>query len=109
MLVECQNCSAIVDGEIIGSYDDYEEESGVTGTYTFLKCPICAAPFIMIQVDSSEEGDEPQRLYPPMEMGISPTIPGSIRSAYAEARRCFGAKAYTATAMMCRKTLQGMV
>lgn len=107
MLVECPHCRAIVDGQIIGSYDDYEEESGVTGTYSFLKCPICAAPFIMLQIDSSE-WDEPTRLYPPTEMGISPAIPGSLRSAYAEAQLCFGAKAYTATAMMCRKTLQGI-
>jgi hypothetical protein len=41
-------------------------------------------------------------------MGISLAIPGSIRLAYEEARTCFRAKAYTATAIMCRKTLEGI-
>ena len=113
MLVECVNCEAIVDGEIIAEYLDHEEETGMTGKYSFLKCPRCSRPFIMLQVDESfgyEGGnwDEPRRLYPPIEMGVSQAIPNSLRLAYDEALSCFRAKAYTATAIMCRKTLEGI-
>jgi hypothetical protein len=108
MLVECRNCEAIVDGEVVASYEDYEEASGMTGKYSFLKCPRCSRPFIMLQVDSEPGWSEPQRLYPPREMGLSSTIPPSIRLAYEEARTCFNAKAYTAAAIMCRKTLEGI-
>ena len=113
MLVECVNCEAIVDGEVIAEYLDHEKETGMTGKYSFLKCPRCFRPFIMLQIDDSfgyEGGnwDEPRRLYPPIEMGVSQAIPNSLRLAYDEAESCFRAKAYTATAIMCRKTLEGI-
>jgi hypothetical protein len=41
-------------------------------------------------------------------MNVSVAIPNSLRLAYEEARSCFRAKAYTATAIMCRKTLEGI-
>lgn len=112
MLVECEHCQAIVDGEVIANYTDYEAETEATGRYTFLKCPRCSRPFIMLQVDDGsqlgENWDEPKRLFPPVEMSASPVIPFSLRSAYDEARACFRARAYTATAIMCRKTLEGI-
>ena len=45
MLVECVNCEAIVDGEVVAEYLDHEEETGMTGKYSFLKCPRCSRPF----------------------------------------------------------------
>ena len=108
MLVECQNCEAIVDGKVIASYQDYEQESDMTGKYSFLSCPKCARPFIMLQVEDGPDGGEPTRIYPPRDTGISLAIPTSIRSTYEEARTCFRTKAYTATAIMCRKTLEGI-
>jgi len=112
MLVECPNCEAFVDGEYTADYTDYEAASDMTGKYTFLKCPRCSRPFIMLQVDDGSGFDsawsEPSRLYPPIEMGIITAIPSSLRLAYEEARSCFRAKAYTATAIMCRKTLEGI-
>jgi Domain of unknown function (DUF4145) len=111
MLVECTFCEAFVDGELIADYTDYEEESDNTGKYSFLKCPRCSRPFIVLQTDDGMGPDnwsEPFRLYPPIEMGIDLVIPTSLRSAYGEARNCFKAKAYTATAVMCRKTLEGI-
>jgi len=108
MLVECVDCEAIVDGIVITEYLDTEEESGMTGKYTFLKCPRCSRPFILLQVDDGPGWDEPRRLYPPVEMGVSLSIPSALRSTYNEARSCFRAKAFTATAIMCRKVLEGI-
>ncbi len=108
MLVECANCEAIVDGEIIADYVDVDDESGMKGKYSFLKCPRCARPFIMLQVDDGPGWDEPIQLYPPVEMDVSRAIPSALRSAYDEAHACYRAKAYTATAIMCRKTLEGI-
>jgi hypothetical protein len=62
----------------------------------------------MLQVDDGSGWDEPRRIYPPIEMGVSLAIPSSLRLAYEEAHSCFRAKAYTATAIMCRKTLEGI-
>jgi DNA-directed RNA polymerase subunit RPC12/RpoP len=108
MLVECADCGAIVDGLLLSEYEDTEEESGMTGKYSFLKCPRCSRPFIMLQVDDGPGWDEPRRLYPPVEMGVSLAIPATLRSAFSEARVCFRAKAYTATVIMCRKVLEGI-
>ena len=110
MIVECSDCGALVDGEVIADYVDYETETDMTGKYSFLKCPKCSNPFIVLQISDGSHWDETtwdkqKRLYPPIEMGISSSIPSSLRSAYEEARTCFRAKAYTATVIMCRKTL----
>lgn len=112
MLVECTACEALVDGEVIADYTDYDSETGTTGKYSFLKCPRCYRPFIVVQTDDEGSLDsswtDPSRLYPPIEMGVSLAIPTSLRLAYDEAHACFRAKAYTATAIMCRKTLEGI-
>jgi len=108
MLVECQNCEATVDGDVVASYQDFDEESGMSGKYSFLKCPRCSRPFIMLQVDEGPGWEEPERLYPPKETSISAAVPNAIRSAYEEARTCFRGKAFTAAAIMCRKTLEGI-
>jgi hypothetical protein len=108
MLVECANCEAFVDGELIADYLAYDDETAIAGKYSFLKCPRCQRPFIMVQTDDGQGWDEPSRIYPPLEMSVSPAIPNSLRLAYKEARACFRVKAYTATAIMCRKTLEGI-
>jgi hypothetical protein len=108
MLVDCQHCEAKVDAKVIASYDDYDEDEGMAGRYHFLSCPRCSRPFIMLQVDYGPGWDEPTRIYPPKEIGLNLNIPSSIRFAYEEARICFKSKAYTATAIMCRKTLEGI-
>src|SRR5574341_1960646 len=109
MLVECTSCEAFVNGEVIGKYARHDEDSGLTGLYSFLRCPRCSEPFIVLQTDDGMGFDmlgEPSRLYPPTEMGVSLAIPSSLRFTYGEARACFRVKAYTATAIMCRKTLE---
>jgi len=108
MLVECTDCAAYVDGELIADYIRKDEDSGITGKYSFLKCPRCSSPFIVLQYDDGPGWSDPSPIYPPLETGVSLAIPNSLRSAYNEARACFRAKAYTATAIMCRKTLEGI-
>jgi hypothetical protein len=53
--------------------------------------------------------DSPSRVYPPAErreLGLA--VPENIQNAFKEAVLCFKAKAYTASAIMCRKTLEGL-
>jgi hypothetical protein len=47
-------------------------------------------------------------LYPPEDNRVNPNLPALLKSAYAEAISCYKVKAYTATAIMCRKTLEGI-
>lgn len=65
---------------------------------------------LAVSVDLGEGYDaSPARVYPRDErrhLGVA--VPKSIRSAFDEAVICFNAQAFTASAIMCRKTLEGL-
>lgn len=107
MLVECKNCEALVDAGVLNTYEGYDPETGPPYKYSFLKCPKCDSPFLVLQERFGDYWDDPYRLYPPQER-INPFYPEPVKKAYSEAFACFKAKAYTATAIMCRKTLEGI-
>jgi hypothetical protein len=110
VILECQNCQALVSAEFIEKYPYFisEEESGIKGgitsAYEFWKCPNCQKPFV---TDNDEVWGR-SVLYPTPSGGINPMLPQQIKAAYSEARSCYKSKAYTATAIMCRKTLEGI-
>ncbi len=108
MLVDCKECGAIVNAEVVGGYIDTDNVTAETYRISLLRCPRCGGPALVSEIAFNDGFDQPVRLYPPRETGIGPAIPKSIRSAYEEARTCFNAKAYTATAIMCRKILEGI-
>jgi hypothetical protein len=109
MVVECTQCGVTVDGLVVASYESYEEGTCTTGRYTLLKCPRCESPALMLQTDDFAPlgEDTPTRIYPEREI-TSLSIPVNIRHTFAEAQLCFRSKAYTAAAIMCRKTLEGL-
>lgn len=49
---------------------------------------------------------DPYRLYPPRDDLVSFDFPRDVRKSHAEALACFRCKAYVATAIMCRRTLE---
>jgi Domain of unknown function (DUF4145) len=86
-----------------------DHPSGDMYMYSFCSCPRCEGPFVaMQQLEFDGERSEPTRLYPAHSDGISSSLPAPIRAAFQEATVCFRAQAYTATAIMCRKTLEGI-
>jgi len=105
MLVECKDCQAIVDGHEEGGYS-VESLFGGGDRFTLLRCPRCDHPFL-VRNDLSYTA-EPEVLYPRPDLRISPNLPELIRTSHVEAQACFRAKAYTAAAIMCRKTLEGL-
>ncbi|GAB3861713.1 DUF4145 domain-containing protein [Dactylosporangium cerinum] len=68
----------------------------------------CGEPSLVMQQDLDALGlDDPYVLWPSKERSLSLAIPEKLRAEHAEARTCFKAKAYTATAVMVRRTLEG--
>jgi len=65
-------------------------------------------PVLMLQerFDEYVGWDEPYRLYPPLPKPTHWATPGTVCNAYSEATACLKGKAYTATAIMCRKTIE---
>jgi hypothetical protein len=62
-------------------------------------------------IGSMAEGDiwdRPYLLFPSADLQANPRAPQLIRRAFEEACGCFRAQAYTATAIMCRKALEGV-
>lgn len=108
MLLECKYCEAVVDAKLLNSYDIIDDEEGIPYRYSFLRCPKCSSPFLAYQNNYGDGWDEPSRLFPPKEKQVNPSLPEPIRNAYKEALSAFKAKAYTASAIMCRKTLEGI-
>lgn len=89
---------------------------------SFATCPKCSRPLLIGDEffgvdyrDSSlpdDTGDEiwsgPFRLWPAPDRELHYSVPQSLRDAFSESQTCFRAKAYTAAAIMCRKTLEGV-
>jgi len=61
-----------------------------------------------VQEDYGRGFDSVWRVYPPQDKQLGRSVPIPIRQAYQEAVACFKAKAFTASAIMCRKTLEGL-
>ena len=110
MLLECSRCAAIVKAQEIASYFDDDVDDPFACKWTFAKCPSCNQPLLAVQCDYGEglEADTPSRVYPARDRKMGMSVPKSIRLAFDEAMVCFKAKAYTASAIMCRKTLEGL-
>lgn len=107
MIIECLNCEAKVDAKEVAHYEQ-QNEFDPPAKYTFLKCVNCASPFLILQENFGSGWDEPYRIFPPQDKRVNPLLPKPIKSAYEEALACFKAKAFTAVAMMCRKTIEGI-
>lgn len=108
MLLDCKYCEAVVDAQPLKSYEYFDPEGGVHGKYSFLKCPKCENPFVTLQENYGKGWDDPVRIHPSPDTRVNPNLPLPIRTAYEEASLCIKSKAYTASAIMCRKTLEGI-
>ncbi len=108
MLTECRHCQAAVDAAVLASYETFDEEAGVQLKFTFAKCPQCDGPLLLVQEQWGDTWDKPSRIFPVREDQVGWSVPKGIRNAFAEAARCLNVKAYTAAAIMCRKTLEGV-
>lgn len=109
MLLECHNCAALVEVKEISAHV-VPPLNGCAELWTFAACPQCKKPMLAAQFDFGEgfDRDTPIRVYPPQGRRLGLAVPQPIREAFEEAVVCFKCKAYTACAIMCRKTLEGL-
>ena len=111
MLVECDNCSALVEALVIGDYvQEMEYDWMCNLKFSFCKCSQCAEPILVEQKYEFDHEEEmywgiPKRIYPGNLFHINPVIPEELKIGLTECIKCYKASAYTATAIMCRRTL----
>lgn len=110
MPLDCPNCGVTfpaTDG--VGSYQVEDEADGLPfkTLYELFRCPECERP-VVAGCDYWGQGwDDPVRVLPEPRQ-LSTKVPKSIRSSLEEAQRCFNARCYVATVMMCRRTLESL-
>lgn len=112
MLAECTKCGARVAGVVRGQYEP--EWGGIPAPprYSLLSCPVCWGPLLVttdrIPPYQDEQWTDPVQLYPSAAPPLDPAVPPPIAAAFEEAQACSRARAHTAAAIMCRKTLEGV-
>lgn len=111
MLMHCDDCAAVVNAVHVGAFS-----RGVPVTeeqFVLAYCPRCQSPFLGQQVAfgiddyDNTEWTEATQIFPSAEK-VSELYPRGIKAAFVEALACFHGKAYTATAIMCRKAMEGL-
>ncbi|MEU4686465.1 DUF4145 domain-containing protein [Streptomyces xinghaiensis] len=74
------------------------------------RCRLCFQTLIL---ETRTDGENPYAreancIWPTPDRTLAETIPDDLRREHSEARTCFNAKAYTATVVMVRRTLEGV-
>ncbi|RFC30921.1 MAG: protein of unknown function (DUF4145) [Candidatus Nitrotoga sp. MKT] len=109
MLIECHDCKAKVDAEIIGHHTDND----FFAVKTFLlKCPSCNSSLIAESHEDYKENEQtwtkPVRVYPKPQRSLGKDIPPIVKISIEEAEKCMQAAAYLAATAMCGRALEAI-
>lgn len=109
MLIDCHQCKAKVDAEIIGEHSD--NEFFATRTY-LIKCPLCNVALVAESHEDYSESksvwSRPVRVYPRPKRTLSIDIPPIVKNSLEEAERCIQSGAYLAATAMCGRSLEAI-
>lgn len=113
MIIECPHCESKVDCEVKGEVPFCDKEYPFPEKAILVACRVCGNPLLgtteQIQVGEDEYEWQPlHRQWPPQEDQVDWNIPDIARLSLIEAKTCFKAKAYSACAVMCGRTLEGV-
>ncbi|MEU5085093.1 MULTISPECIES: DUF4145 domain-containing protein [Streptomyces] len=110
VVVHCPECDKPVIASAAGRV--LEPDTDVWGPgdlVTLAQCTGCGRALVVTQSDGLEgRWSDPVRVYPPTGDQLSFSVPSKLRDECEEARRCFTSKAFTATAVMVRRVLEGL-
>lgn len=110
--VRCAYCEVAVPAVAVGAFRTRAGDL-IETEHLMLKCKECASPFLArrdaywVGEDVGWEYDPLTVLYP-AERSLDWSIPKSIAKSFEEAGACAGAGAFTACAIMCRRTLEAI-
>ncbi len=113
MLVDCDVCGAIVEAQVVGDYVQEMEFDWLCNLkFSLCKCSQCSSPILVEQKYEFDHKEDiywgiSKRIYPGNLFHINPIIPDKLKIGLTECIKCYKGNAYTATVIMCRRTLEG--
>lgn len=113
MITECPHCESKVDCDEKGFVGIDHDHTDMPTKYVLLECKVCHAPLLgtteLIQIGEDDyEWDSALRVWPMPESEIDWDIPEIARNSLIEAKICFKAKAFSACAVMCGRSIEGV-
>lgn len=113
MITECPHCESKVDCDEKGLVAIDPDYTDMPTKYLLLECKVCHAPLLAItelfQTGEDEyEWGSALRVWPTPESEIDWDIPEIARNSLIEAKVCFKAKAFSACAVMCGRSIEGV-
>lgn len=115
MVIDCYRCKVSVDATCHGSLEAYvPDEDPEPYKVELLQCPRCNCILVGYSEHTYEEWNKPpawshgERLWPHPRKTISWHVPSIVRNSIQEAEKCFNASAYSACAVMCGRSLEGI-
>lgn len=111
--VNCPSCEVIVSAEVVKSYEVRDEFGSERTVHFMLRCPQCSGPFLCreyglnVGADIGWTSEDFIVLYP-AALTLDASVPKLIADSFNEGERCYGARSFTACAIMCRRTLEGI-
>lgn len=108
MLLYCAHCEKTVAGKVKHSWTRRPREKDQARKFTVLECSDCLCPMVVVQRLLANGSWSDPDLITPSEREVDYRLPKNIRVCFSEALGCFKHGLYQATAIMCRKALEGM-
>lgn len=111
--MNCPSCEAVVSAEVIKSHEVRDETNSERTVHFMLRCPKCDGPFLCreyglnVGADIGWTSEDFIVLYPAAR-ALDASVPKLIADSFDEGERCYGARSFTACAIMCRRTLEGI-
>lgn len=115
----CRHCGTHSRSEVLISsrYIELDKDSsgatyfGSEYRYRLVRCSACTDLSLLLAMKVGQEGDTDYYdgdvlVYPAPPRSMSSAVPKKLQDCFLEARICYQARAYTASAIMCRRSLE---
>ncbi|MFB6855879.1 DUF4145 domain-containing protein [Streptomyces sp. NPDC056341] len=107
-VTECPHCQQRVTATL-QAHNEFSPDNEFTfKRYLIAECRLCYQALLLEENQDSGWGRDIECVWPTPPRALAETIPEVLRREHFEARTCFKSKAYTATVVMVRRTLEGV-
>jgi len=113
MIIECPNCESKVHAKVLAERDYPPDDNVDPHKYVFLECPSCHRVLLgysEFALGGYDEGNwtNPIRLWPHPYLSVDANVPSLVRNSLEAAQKCYQAKVYDASAVMCGRALEAI-